>query len=732
MKYAYIDFEFNSTQERKINLVCCSILIDGVTHSFWIFQDNLALNTLRNFILSHLDRTFVSYSVESEARSFIALNLHPLKFKWLDLYLEYRLATNHSKFSFGKHLTKEGKVKFRKNFLETMEQEGVDFYRAVDIHKEEESTSELSHSLASACYRLLGITIDTVEKTTMRNIIISNDTYDIIRNRIKISEYCDHDVKYLPDILVKLDELGVLPGYQLRAEYAVRTAMMVTHGYPIDVAALKRFTENVPTLLSTCREDINKILSSQGIIEPFFKDKKGEWHFAKKKVQEYILANFDTKRWELTSGGQISLSEDALQAQGASKHTYKHTLIDQLARFAALESSVRGFKDPTKSSQKRIWDYLGSDGRVRPYFGIYGSQSGRSQQSATSFIFLKSAWIRVLVQPKPGYCIIGCDYSSQEFLLSALLSNDKSMEKAYNSGDVYLDFACTTKLITEPMPEFNTIQYKNFKKKYDNERNTCKSLVLGLSYMMGANGLANKLTTESKTGKIFYREDAEELIRLFKNTYSVFTEWQEKLISKYEAYRDPITLPCGWKMYGQNPNPKSIGNFSIQGMGATLMRKAVSLCQDNSLKVIMTLHDCIYIESKIEDREEHGRLLQKYMQDAFKFYFPDATIRMDLKSWGENTPIPYHIDPRGINEWAKYYTYVMPEWIKTVPRDSWIAAYKKKDPEDAGGWLRRFYRYSIFDEGVARETFSDGCSHKSESDGTAIITFSELIPYLNF
>ena len=68
------------------------------------------------------------------------------------------------------------------------------------------------------------------------------------------------------------------------------------------------------------------------------------------------------------------------------------------------------------------------------------------------------------------------------------------------------------------------------------------------------------------------------------------------------------------------------------------MRKAVTLAQDAGLKVIMTLHDAIYIEAMV-DEWNAGDLLAECMQEAFGSFFPevpskDKTVGLDGNVWG--------------------------------------------------------------------------------------------------
>jgi hypothetical protein len=368
-----------------------------------------------------------------------------------------------------------------------------------------------------------------------------------------------------------------------------------------------------------------------------------------KVLQEYIKEKYG-EEWKVwTDGGaegknkQPSLSEDALSAMGASRHDFKPTLVDQLARVVKLNQDLNGFK-PTSGLQevgtkkkKNFWDSVGDDGRVRPYFGIYGAQSSRSQPSATGFIFLKSAMFRGLVAPKQGKVIIGADFSQQEILIAALLSGDRSLIAAYASGDVYTYFAKEAKAIP---PE-------GTKKTHPEIRDRFKSTTLGVQFSMGSTSLANKITAD--TGKYTTVEEAKRLIDLYNTTFSSLYAWKRDIIRNYqtaqlEGMPHTLKLPCGWRMCGDNDNGPSVGNMLIQGTGASIMRESVIKAGEEGLKVIMTLHDALYIEAELETWEEdvdklfsamsYGftEIFRKYFKGKLPTWFLDC--RNEASAWG--------------------------------------------------------------------------------------------------
>jgi hypothetical protein len=622
--------------------------------SFWHHKcDERAKEEFRNWIRSlAIDNEFVSFNVESEARYLIAMGFtlqELLQFKWICQYLEWRMLLNHNhRLMHGNHL--DGKV--------TM------------------FSGKPNYSLAGALFRLLKIKVDTDHKEEMRQLIISNPSDYTPEQKKLIMLYCESDTKHLPKLLQAYQEewKKLIPKKEratfkdeihLRAEYAVRTAEMVNLGHPINVEQTRNLSDNVPRILESTILDICQQFPE---IKPW-RRVGNELVMNQKNIRAWIAAQkFD--KWELTDGGKsgkkdLSLALDAWTEYFDYRHNYpRGNFGAQMVRFLKLKQALNGFtKSKTGGGKKKtFWDYAGNDGRVRPYFGIYGAQSGRSQPAATGYIPLKPAWTRSLIQPNPGRAIASIDYSSQEFLLAALASNDKAMLDAYDSGDVYLAFAKRIRLV----PPTATKATHKF------ERDLCKSTVLGLSYLMSKYGLAIKLTQD--TGKYHSEEDAQKLIDLFDEAYPDYKNYRDEIISRYHD-QGYLKLPSGWYMFGNNNNFRSIANMPIQGWGGDIMRKAVGFAQDAGLQVILTLHDALYIEYQSGD---YGAIdtLAKAMDDAFRFYVPGnlksrANCRLEAETWSpdyvksvvktpKGMPIavePLHIDERGVEEYKFFNKY---------------------------------------------------------------------------
>ena len=690
-KLVPIDFEYNTTNEMRLNLVCCSLEVEGKIEEYWLYNDIHGYARLKNRIIELRDqgKIFVCFNGTAEGHAFISLNINPAKCKWIDVQQEWKMITNHyHKFMYGDQLI-----------------DGREVTTYAPSYGEEKTVSNAKppRNLAGAVYKLLGKKIDTEHKDQIRDLIIRNNPEEIRENKKLIMDYCTSDIEYLvPSWKVIRDEykeyfcraykhtkeymeLMDLPFTEensyaptdkevlYRGDAAARTALMMATGYPVNVAKTKKFASSVKALLKELCEDINSQFEDG---QKFFRWNSSEQRYSmfQKPLKEWIENSKYADKWLRTKpsktkpDGDWSLSLDAWEKHFSFRHEYPRGNVGaQILRYLKTRQSLNGFLPKSKNAKNKetFFDSLGSDGRVRAYLNPYGAQSARFQPKATGFIPLKAAWMRSLIEPAPGKAICGIDYGSQEFLIAALVAEDENMIKAYESGDVYLYFA---KLA-------GAVPWDGKKSDYKAERDVFKSTTLGISYSMGAAALAQKLSDD--TGKPHTKKDAEDLIDKFMTAYPRYADWIDSIRHDYGGRRYH-KLPDGWIIFGDNDNARSISNVPIQGFGSCILRKAIELCQDRGLKVIFPLHDALYIEYP-SLRTDQVDIFAECMKEAFAFYFEGDIkkqamdlIRLDGNVWSPDyhdgeleTPAgmkckmqKVYIDERAASEYEKFKKYM--------------------------------------------------------------------------
>lgn len=641
----FLDFEYNGSNEKKLNLVSCVVYVYDKDWNFeeseryWLHDSKDVQRELVETLLHYKQRNymFIAYNVIAEARSLLSLGMKVTDIHWVDLWLEYRNLLNHNhKLSYGKQLIK-GKKKITKP--------KVSFY-----DNDSENHAKPEDGYAAACYKLLDEEVDTDRKDRIRELIISGNRKEIERHRDEVLEYNEDDVVRLPDMLKKMmalykrkyrtSDLKQLKQWMInRGNYSARTALMEQLGYPVNYEYMRNFADSVGDILGKIQGEINELNRKHGWIpdaDPFKYDiRKGKYSWNQvatrswiKSIEPSLPHNWDkTDPSKLHSKGQYSLSAESFQKYFHDRHSYsQESLGSQFVRFLKTRQHLAGFSN---SSRSTIWDAIGSDKRVRPYFNIYGSQSSRSQPSSTTFLFLKSAWMRSLCEPAKGMAMGGIDWKSQEVLIAGLEADDKNLLEAYHSGDVYLWFA----------KKVGAVPKDATKKSHGDIRDRFKATVLGIMYLMGAKSLAAKITND--TGVPTSEEEAQELIDLFDDLFYSYADFKDDFFHHYKNV-GYVTLKDGWTMWGDNPNHRSVKNMPIQGAGADIMRRAVTYAQDLGLAIPFTLHDALYAEFD-SDYLEAMDSLNYAMIESFQDYYPrysreEKMVGTDANIWSPDYP----------------------------------------------------------------------------------------------
>ena len=464
------------------------------------------------------------------------------------------------------------------------------------------------NGLLGACRRVGIETIGAEEKETMRELIMAGGPWTA-EEREAIMDYCASDVDLLRPLLTALAPEMTRTAQRLghavwRGRYMGAVATMEDNGIPMDVETLDVINDRWLDIQDALIADVDK---DYGVYDgrTFKADRFAEW-----------LAG-NAIPWPRLDTGRLKLDDDTFRGMARA-----HPQVSPLRELRHALSELR------LNSLA-----VGPDGRNRTLLSPFRSKTGRNQPSNAKAIFGAATWVRGLIKPEPGTALAYLDFASQEFAIAAHLSGDEKMQRAYASGDPYLQFAKDAGLA----PADAT------KASHEAVRDRCKAIVLGVQYGMSAFGIADR-------AGILVAE-ARELLQLHHEHYRVFWTWADGLVETVLA-GGMISTPMGWQFrqgYGTVSNPRSILNWPMQSTGADILRLSCVRLMDAGVKICAPVHDAILIESPVDRVDEQVALTGDIMRQACRDLLGGAACRVDAAVI--RSPDRYMDVKRGLGMW---------------------------------------------------------------------------------
>jgi DNA polymerase-1 len=250
---------------------------------------------------------------------------------------------------------------------------------------------------------------------------------------------------------------------------------------------------------------------------------------------------------------------------------------------------------------------VGPDGRNRTWLAPFGSITGRCQPSNSEYIFGLSRFYRNLILAPPGQAVIYLDFSQQEFLIAAILSQDDEMFKAYMRGDTYIGIGEAWELIT---PDMTT-------REIAAARKLIKAAVLGIQYQMGANKLAKYIQRP--------RWQAAKYLLLHKDVFWKFWKWSDDFVNSAQLNGDAIS-GANWDLIGHSENEPTLRNFAVQTAGGEILRQTCCMVVEADIKLCAIIHDAILVESKITEVDQTIDRTKRAMIEATRLVLNDGNV----------------------------------------------------------------------------------------------------------
>jgi DNA polymerase-1 len=445
-------------------------------------------------------------------------------------------------------------------------------------------------SLLAAAARYGIATITSAAKSEGRSIAIMGRTH-AEKHKAELIRYCGTDVEanaalllaMLPEILER--ERG-LPHALIFGAYMRSIASVEREGIPIDGDLLGRLQHHwgqIRHRLIAAKDTAQTNCYVNGC-------------FSRKRFEDLLRSLGQLDTWPRTEKtGQISLDDDIFR-----KRAHGHP---KLASLYELHYTL--------DKLKKLTLHVGPDGRHRAVgalgtpiqprsAGLYpfGTKTGRN--APKGFIFAPAVWVRHLIRPAPGECVIYSDFSAQEVHIAARKSNDPHLTAAVESGDPYTWHALEIGLA----PPGAT------KQTHKRERDaTWKPGLLSQFYGTTAKGLAERLGMSLDC--VLY-----QIVKPHHELSRTYWKWSEDaILSAIDA--GFIRTRYGWTMQmGPQTKYRTLLNWPIQAAGADILRFAIIGLVDSGVRVGGPIHDAVLTMCREGEEQAHTSLVQRIMRKA--------------------------------------------------------------------------------------------------------------------
>jgi len=216
-----------------------------------------------------------------------------------------------------------------------------------------------------------------------------------------------------------------------------------------------------------------------------------------------------------------------------------------------------------------------------------------------------------------GCVLLSIDYSQIELRVMAHLSEDPILVEVFDQGDD-IHTATAARIFDLPSEQLET-----------RHRSVAKMVNYGLSYGMGAPGLAERLNVPVA--------EAQTFIDAYLEQFGEVSKFLDEIVT--QAYADGFTTTMfGRRRYlpelgSGNPRVRAIGerqalNAPIQGSAADIMKLAMInvdralQAQGSSARMILTVHDELVFEVPEGDRAEAAELIATEMSSVAEMKVP--------------------------------------------------------------------------------------------------------------
>ena len=127
--------------------------------------------------------------------------------------------------------------------------------------------------------------------------------------------------------------------------------------------------------------------------------------------------------------------------------------------------------------------------------------------------------------------------------------------------------------------------------------------------------------------------EAQQLLRLHKETYRTFWSWAELNVSR-ALLGGELTTPFGWRYRlnpREQPNTRSVLNWPMQAGGSDMLRLACIDMIRQGVVICAPVHDAVLIEAPVDKIHEHVDVARNSMIRASSLVLNGLACRVDAE-----------------------------------------------------------------------------------------------------
>jgi hypothetical protein len=387
-------------------------------------------------------------------------------------------------------------------------------------------------------------TMESAEKTAMRDLILSKHCFDL-REQKAILHYCAEDVHLTARLLLRMLHAIDHQRALWRGRYGWPVGAIQRLGVPIDVPLEGRISHHW--------DGIKRVLIRELDTHRIFADTSfNEARFGEVVEQKLKLP------WPRYPSGHLILNDD--------------TFADMARIYPAIRP-IRELRRITKKMRKFGLTVDPEDAVNRFLVTPFQTITGRNAPSNSHSVFGLGAWLRHLITPRLGTVLLYFDWSSQEYVIAAVKSGDATMLEDIK-GDPYIRFGQRIGQLPDGATKWT----------HKAKREQMKVAALATLYGQTAHSLGPALGVSVA--------HAQNLLDHHGRIYARFHRWQSNFICGCHATGLAWTQ-LGWTMRLTHLTERpTLMNWPMQSYGAEMLRIALIMLVAAGIRVCAPMTRC--------------------------------------------------------------------------------------------------------------------------------------------